>query len=209
MMNEFPVDCRPLTVENLDDLLNFMETDAFSDNPRWRGCYCVFHYLSDERDGDWTIRSCSDNRTALTRMVEDKRGHWIVAYGEGRIVGWVNADIGTRLKRYDEWGVRVDPATGIVACFVVDPRLRLRGIARQLLNAAVEALWASGVKNVDAYVTTDPKALSESEKELGPDQLAHHGPLAMYLKVGFGVIEQKGAMSHVRLKTPANRDSGE
>ena len=117
-----PVDCRILTVENLDELLSFMETEAFSDNPEWRTCYCVFHYLSDNQDGQWETRCGSDNRLALTRMVAEQRGLWIVAYQQNRIVGWVNADLRPTLKRYDEWGIGSDPQTGIVACFVVAPR---------------------------------------------------------------------------------------
>ena len=204
-MNDAPVDCRLLSAENLDDLLHFMETDAFSDNPVWRECYCVFHYLCDKQDGNWTTRTGSENRLELTRMVKENRGLWILAYRKNRIVGWVNADLAPRLKRYDELGVKADPDTGIVACFVVDPRFRRRGIASRLLDAAVSALWVRGAKNADAYVITNPKRLSEKEKDLGADQLAHHGPLTMYLKAGFEVIEQQGATSHVRLMKPANQ----
>ncbi len=205
-MNENSIDCRFLSTENLDDLLYFMEGNAFSDNPVWRECYCVFHYLCDKQDGDWKTRTGSENRSTLIRMVRENQGLWIVAYRKNSIVGWVNADLRPRLKRYDELGVENEPYTGIVACFVVDPGFRLRGIASQLLDAAVNALLARGAKNVDAYVITDPKGLSKKEKDLEADQLAHHGPLTMYLKAGFEVIGQQGAISHVRLVQPVNRE---
>ncbi len=199
-MDASTLGCQPLTEANLDDLLNFMETDAFSDNPQWRTCYCVFHYLSDRQDGNWGMRTGADNRMTLTQMVAEKRGLWIVAYRENRIVGWVNADISSAFRRYAERGVKADPKTGIVACFLVAPGFRRRGIAAQLLDAAVKALWEKGVNAVDAYVIVDPKGLAETEKDLGSDQLAHHGPLTMYLKAGFKVIDQQGVISHVRLE---------
>lgn len=202
MFDKVAVQCRPLTEESLDSLLAFMDRDAFADNPHWRSCHCVFHYLSDETDGAWSERTGADNRAELTARVRTGTGQWIVAYREGQIVGWVNADWRPALRRYDEWETPSEPDTGLVACFVVHPAWRRRGIARQLLDAAVSTLFEQGARRVDAYVIADPAAAARTEPELGPDQFAHHGPLSMYRDAGFVLLEQDGGIAHVR-KTEA------
>lgn len=200
MTSDLDIVCQRLTVAELPALIAFMEGAAFADNPHWRTCYCVFHYLSDSRDGAWQGHSGDANRLLLTEMVEAARGHWILAYHHDRIVGWVNADMRPQLRRYDEWGTVNDDRTGMVACFVVDPAFRRSGVARQLLDAAVQALAQMGARHVDAHVVGDPAdvAASVEEAELGPDQMAHHGPISMYLKARFRVIGENGPIIHVR-----------
>jgi GNAT superfamily N-acetyltransferase len=199
-MEKLSVECRPVTPENLAALLRFMEERAFADNPHWAGCYCVFHYLADSEDGLWADRTGAQNRARLSSMVKAGAGSWIAAHHpeDGRVVGYVNADMRPRLHRYDEWGTPSDSEVGIVACFVVDPSLRHRGIATQLLEAATDSLWSRGARRVDAYTMADPaKEARESEDGMGEDQMAHHGPLAMYLAAGFRVLDREGSLAHV------------
>ncbi|NMP23359.1 hypothetical protein [Sulfobacillus harzensis] len=74
------------------------------------------------------------------------------------------------------------------------------GVARQLLDAAVEALRQMGARRIDAHVVGNPADMAASvhEEGLGPDQMAHHGPPSMYEKAGFRVIGENGPFFHVR-----------
>lgn len=196
------VKCRALTPDNLTELVEFMERTAFVDNPTWSSCYCVFHYLTDAEHGDWAQRSGESNRRALVERVHTQRGQWILAYRDDQIVGWVNADMRPVLRRYDEWETLASADTGMVACFVVDPQWRRRGVARQLLDAAVDALWAQGAERVDAWLVEKPTQMTQDGTTLGADQMAHHGPLAMYLDAGFGIIGRQRPFVHVRRDRP-------
>ncbi len=179
------VACRPVTSDNLAALLRCMGDRAFSDNPRWATCACVFHYLADSESGCWDDRTGDQNRTLLSRMVEGGTGSGMAAHhpDDPRVVGYVNAALRPRLHRCDTWGTPSAPDVGIVACVVVDPTLRHRGFASQLRGAATNALWSRGATRVDAYAYADTdKPAAESDPGIGEDQIAHHGPIAMYLR---------------------------
>lgn len=199
-METLSVACRPVTSDNLAALLCFMGDHAFADNPHWATCYCVFHYLEDSESSSWRDRTGDQNRTLLSSMVGGGTGTWIAAHhpDDDRVVGYVNADMRPRLRRYDEWGTPSEADVGIVACFVVDPTLRHRGVATQLLDAAANALWSRGASRVDAYTIADTaKVAAESDEEVGENQIAHHGPVPMYLAAGFRVADVDGSLTHV------------
>jgi len=200
----FSVSCQALRPEDLTAFTTFVETEAFSDNPSWADCYCVFAYrqtnTQPDADGDFDPRAAEQNRATLFRLVKEGRGHWILARHEGRLVGWVNADLLSRMPRYEDWGPLLAGETGVISCFVVHPRLRRRGIARHLLNAAVAALRTMGASQVESWVVRDPKAAAKPP--LGPDQVAYRGPLAMYLRAGFSVVAEKDGVVRVRRTLP-------
>jgi len=55
------ITCAPLTGDRLADYLAFFDTRAFTDNPRWAGCYCYFP-VHDPRQVEWEKRTAPENR---------------------------------------------------------------------------------------------------------------------------------------------------
>ena len=103
------------------------------------------------------------------------------------------------LRRYDQWNTPSMSDVGIIHCFVVQPALRRRGIARQLMAAACSQLADLGAKQIEAYVVRHPETAKTAVEQ---DRLAYHGPLSLYRERGFEIVgddSDQAFYTHVRL----------
>jgi len=175
--NPSVLEIHALTPERMPDFLRFFDEDAFSDNPKWASCYCQCFY-EDHRVVVWKDRTHRENRRiACERGAKGTmRGH--LAYLDGIVAGWCNAVPRPLLHALDEEGPIPDAdVVGSIACFVVNPAARGRGLARALLEAACEGFRRDGLRVAEAY----PRQPSD-------DPAANHfGPLQLYLSSGFVV----------------------
>ena len=165
-----------VTGDRVDDLLNFFDHDGFADNPGWASCYCVFYHhdeLTTPENRPWR-----ENRAEIERRLRDGSTVGFLAYADGRAAGWCNASPRSAypVRRKGE----EDDEVGVVACFVIAPAYRRHGVARALLDAAVENFKNSGMKRVEAHPV------------LGNDGDAanYHGPLPLYIGAGFEEAER-------------------
>lgn len=173
------IEIRPLATDRRDDYLRFFETCAFTDNPRWAGCYCYFPH-HDPSQTDWRRRGAAENRQAICAGIAAATVQGQLAYRGAEVVGWCNA--GPRrlypMLANDETLPADDGATGVVFCFVVAPGERRRGVARALLQAACTGLRAGGLRRVLARPVRGAASAANN----------HTGPLALYLESGFAII---------------------
>ena len=171
------VEIRPLIPALKNDYLNYFDNEALADNPAWAGCYCLSYNIAHAVD-DWANRTASQNRAEKASMIESGQATGVLAFSDGKIVGWCNASAWTALPllaKYPEF-VPDDPDTsGGIVCFVIAPSYRGQGLAGKLLAGACDMLRDRGLKSVYAY---PPKAA-------GTDAGSYHGKLPMYLAAGF------------------------
>ena len=173
---------RELTPEILKDFLDFFDHDAFADNPAWSGCYCMYYQFTGI-DEEWDKRSASENREAMSKLIREGKAHGLLAYVDGRSVGWCHAAPRTtipRLKLYQQFRVEEAERIGSIVCFVIAKPYRGRGIARRLLDAACQTFIRQGLAFAEAY----PLKHAESDADNFP------GPLEMYLDAGFSVFRE-------------------
>jgi len=173
---------RELTPELLDDFLNFFDHDAFADNPAWFGCYCMFFHFTGTYE-EWDKRSASENRDAISALIKSGKAHGLLAYRDGRPVGWCHAapcSVIPRLKLYPEFRTEDPERVGSIVCFVIAKPYRGLGIARRLLDAACEMFTRQGLAFAEAY----PRKHTESDAD------NFRGPLKMYLDDGFTVFRE-------------------
>jgi len=172
------IDVRDVTPERVADYLDFFDHSAFRDFPAWQSCYCMETHR-DHTDEEWSERTGVDNRTDMQAMIRDGRVTALLAYVDGKPVGWCNYGETTRLSGV-MMKLKLDAAehsgVGSIACFVIAAPYRGHGVATKLLDAAVERLKARGMRSVEAY----PRRQEDSSA-----QAHYRGSLRMYERAGF------------------------
>ena len=166
----------PLAPERLDDVLAFFDHDAFADFPGWAGCYCIAHHCPDE--SEWADRSWQRNRADLVDRINAGTTSGVLAYVDGRLAGWCNASKREAYPHYARG--EDDTAVGVVACFVMAPPYRGHGLARRLLEAAVEQFRSEGMAAVEGHCATNA---------VGP-QASYRGTIPLYESQGFEVAHR-------------------
>jgi GNAT superfamily N-acetyltransferase len=184
-MPHAPFDIRPLTPAARVDFLDFFEQRAFTDNPEWASCYCHFPH-ADHRTVVWSERTAAQNRAATCARIDDGRMSGWLAYEDGAVIGWCNAGPRRAVEALFDEPEPLADRIGAIACFVIAPERRRRGLATALLDAACTGLRERGFAWAEAYPRRDPHG--------GPGSPAgnHFGPLAMYRRAGFEACGSDG-----------------
>ncbi len=177
-----PVTTMPVGPEILDDVLVFFDRDAFAGKPEWAFCYCMVHHLDRQQGG---TRTWQENRADLERRIGEGRTTGIVAYVDGKVVGWCNASLRREFPEHVT-GSDEDEEVLVTRCFQVAPPFRGHGIARKLLDAAVAMARERGCTAVEGF--PNPEARD--------DATAYPGPVALYEGAGF---EVEGGHARLRL----------
>jgi GNAT superfamily N-acetyltransferase len=175
-MPSVALEIHPLSPAREADFMAFFDGEAFSDNPKWSSCYCQCFY-EDHSKLHWPGRSTADNRACAGQRIARGQMQGLLAYSEGKVVGWCNAAPRPLLHALDAEPIANPEQVGTILCFLVAPNARGRGVATALLDAACEQLRAEGLLSVEA--NPRPAATSTAEN--------HFGPLAMYLAAGFKI----------------------
>jgi GNAT superfamily N-acetyltransferase len=150
-------------------------------------CFCRYWHFEGTKN-EWLDR-CAERRSENARELEDaaRRGdpsaRGIVAIRGDEIVGWMKIAPRrslpklARLPVYRGLPVGDDDTTFSVGCFLVDPRFRLQGVARGLLEEACRAAPAWGARVIEGY----PRRSSEP---MHPEE-TWQGPEALFIELGF------------------------
>ncbi|MBU1078532.1 MAG: GNAT family N-acetyltransferase, partial [Spirochaetes bacterium] len=179
-----------------DLFLDFFENIAFTDNPDWAHCYCVFFHHHNSV-ADWFTRSKEDNRTEAIQLIKEGVMKGFFALENDKPIAWCNANekrvfsfekLSNDLKCYDDSDVIA------ITCFLVAKQYRHKGITKLLLNTIIADYTDSEYKYLEAYPKKDE--VHEADN--------YHGPLSLYLKNGFYIEKELEEFSIVRYKLKKN-----
>jgi GNAT superfamily N-acetyltransferase len=171
------VHIEPLAPVNFDALTKLFNEGG---DPRW--CWCVFWRL---RSKEWSASSPSRNRAMLGSLADRDPAPGLVALRDGRAVGWVGLGPREDFDRLEHSRVRPrldDLPVWAVVCFVVSKSARGEGLARRLLDAAVEYARKHGAPAIEAYPVAPDGGRVEAAK-------AYTGVLSMFEAVGFREVQ--------------------
>ena len=138
---------RPLTPERWADLEALFGPDKGANS----GCWCMWWRLTRSV---WDDMGKARRKAAFRRIVRSSEVPGLLAYGDGRAVGW--CAIAPRRASPSLERSRVTAAVDrasvwSITCFYIDPAFRRRGLMRRLIEAATDHARRSGARIVEAY----------------------------------------------------------
>ena len=129
---------------------------------------------------DWTRQRGKENREALKAIVKSGKVPGILAYSDGKPIGWCSISPREEYPRLERSRTlkRIDnkPVWSIVCFFVAKP-FRRQGVSTRLLEAAVEYAGRQGARIVEGYPTRSSKQQQDS--------LVYTGLVSAFQRVGF------------------------
>ena len=177
------LEIQPLTPDRLPDLAALFGQGG---DPKW--CWCSFFRV---RNADFAHATADTNRKVLERAVDttaaDGRNPGLVVYRDGEPIGWVSVgprDDYERLKHSKVLAPIDDKPVWSIVCFVVSRKARNQGVARALLDAAVDYARQHGATLLEAYPV-------DTDGERVPAAHAFKGTVGMFERAGFEVVERR------------------
>ncbi|HEY6072970.1 MAG TPA: GNAT family N-acetyltransferase [Anaerolineales bacterium] len=168
----------PVTPDRWNDLATL-----FGERGASEGCWCMFWRV---RRKDFQHMNSADNREALHEITERGEEPGLLAYIDGKPVGWCSVgpresyaalEHSSKYKRVDD-----QPVWSIV-CFFMDSAARGQGLMNALIHGAVAYAKNHGAKIVEAY-PTDMQSDDLIGKRLSGDG-GYMGIASAFRKAGF------------------------
>jgi GNAT superfamily N-acetyltransferase len=184
------IEVKSLSPDLLGDFLKFFDGAAFSDNPGWASCYCLYNQFGGT-DRQWARRRGAENRSAAIKLIQSGEMKGYLAYACGEVAGWCNANDRSIFKTIpavaDSDSAEEAKCCAIV-CFIVAPERRRLGISRQLLKRVCADYAAAGYDCIEAYPRANAASCAQN----------YHGYLPLYLNEGFITYREQKNIRIVR-----------
>lgn len=164
---------KPVTMKEWGDFQKF-----FTGNHQFSGCWCMYWRLKRK---EFQKQYGEANKRAMKKIIKSGEVPGILAYFEGRPVGWCSVapreafpvlDRSPKLKRIDD-----KPVWSIV-CFFVSKPFRRKGVTKALTQAAIKYAKGKGAKIIEAY-----PIIPENSKN--PVLEMYTGIITTFKKLGF------------------------
>lgn len=184
---------QPVTPERWPDLEAIFKARGCSIA---RGCWCMaYRHSGAHKPPIKGISRAKANRADLKALVDSGRPPGLIAYNGDVPVGWVSLaprEEFAKLKRSPVMKPVDEKPVWSIICFVVPSEHRGQGVARALLQGAIEYASKHGATLIEAYPVDKPGRSS--------DDAMWFGSKSMYDKAGFReVARRKPARPIVRL----------
>ncbi len=191
------IEIRKLSPELVGDYVKFFDETPHSDNIDEHKCYCVCWCGADNRV-ETDFSSAQKRRELAIEYVRKGLIQGYLAYSDGKAIGWCNANTKSDCLNCTSWRLFMQPFNELeddlsvkiksVFCFAIAPQMRMKGVARLLLERVCEDAKQEDFDFVEAYPN---KSFSDTEQEF-------MGPKGLYECCGFSVVCEVGNKTVMR-----------
>lgn len=173
------MDVKPVTPENWDDFLEVMGPKGGD-----AGCFCMFYR---QKSSEFSENQGEKNKALMKEIVDSGQVPGLIGYQDGVPVGWVQVgprDWYGRLARSRVTKPIDDRPAWAITCFVIPKQHRRKGVATELLAAAVDYARSQGAEVVEGYPV-------EPRKDEVPDFWSWMGFVSMFEACGFAEVARR------------------
>lgn len=160
--------------------------ELFGKNGACAGCWCMFWRLGEGEKFDDVKGAKAKER--FRALVEEGRAHGVLAFVEGKPVGWCSFERRVdlpKLHRAPSLQVEGAERAWSLPCFFVKSGFRGKGVARAMLAAALRALGSRKAEIAEAY-----PVLPSGEGKV-PAAFAYTGVPALFEAAGFSLVQAR------------------
>lgn len=152
------IEVKPVTPGRWADLVDLFERPGpRGGKPVSSGCWCMYWRLPNAQFTEFWGRGTkrgTGNRAAMKKIVAQGREPGLLAYVDGIPAGWVSVAPRAEFPRLESSRALKpvdDRPVWSIVCFYIHASYKRRGVATQLLRAAVEHAGRRGADTVEAY----------------------------------------------------------
>lgn len=141
------IEVHPATDDRFDDVALILSPK----NPDVPACWCLSYRISNQEQRALPGR---ERPARLRRYAQEGAPPGVIAYVDGEPAGWCS--VGPRSSHHRLTHSRTIPTVDdvpvwSVICMVIRPPFRRQGLARHLLNGAVDYARSQGAPTLEAY----------------------------------------------------------
>ena len=174
------LEIHPVTVDRWDDF-----AELFGPKGAYGGCWCMFNRQTTR---EYEAGKGQQNKDEMASLVRGGRVPGLLAYRDGVPVGWISVapreEFGRLQRSPISKPVDKTPVWSIT-CFVIHKDHRGEGVAKALVEGAVDYAREQGAIAVEGYPV-------EPRKNRMPDIYAWMGLASMFEAAGFIEIARRG-----------------
>lgn len=174
------LEVHPLTKERWHDLVDLFNRPGGS---IVRGCWCMYYRKTG---ASASAASGEKNKSALRALVNRDIAPGLVAYRDGRAVGWISLGPREGYARLEHSQVMKpvdDKPVWSIICFFVDRKERGKGVSKALLKSAVIYARSKGATLLESYPI--------DKKQRSHDDFMWFGAKSMYEHAGFTEVARR------------------
>ena len=183
------LEIKKLTPADAEAYIHFFDTTPHDDCNPENTCYCV-SWCSDDHRAMEVYPSREERKAMAAEYVKSGKLQGYLAYADGRIVGWCNANTKSECMNCGGWLFSMpqvsqlpfneDEKVKSIYCFLVAPSMKRKGIAKQLLQYICRDAAESGFDYVEAY----------PQKDTTDESMHFMGFTGMYQDLGFDIYAE-------------------